>query len=251
MASDVNVHLDYPVATVLLNRPQKLNALSMELVADLEAATERVASDPAVRVVIVRGEGGSFCAGLDLDMFAAEGMPAGFYQSQERSFRLLETMDKISVAAIHGHCVGGGVQLAAACDLRVASSNARFSLPAVNEGLFPGMAPYRLPRLVGRGRALSLILSGETMSATEAYAIGLVDRCAGDEDFGAEVNRLISALLAAPRAAAIASKRLLARSYEAGFEEVLLESEELLQACLTSPEVKAAREQWLARATHR
>src|SRR5262245_16000695 len=100
------VVLEYqgPVAQIVLNRPAVLNAMNMEWVADLDAAVRAVAATPDVRVVLVRGAGRAFCAGLDLDMYAREGMPAGFYDLQERAFRGLELMDKITIAAAHGHC---------------------------------------------------------------------------------------------------------------------------------------------------
>src|SRR5215470_16966901 len=145
VADEVVVEVSGSRATIALNRPDKLNALNVALVTALEEAAERVAGNPDVEIVVVRGRGRAFCAGLDLDMYAAEGMSMEFYRRQEAGFRILETMGKTVVAAIHGWCLGGGVQLAAACDVRVASTDATLGLPAVDEGLFPGMAPYRLP----------------------------------------------------------------------------------------------------------
>jgi enoyl-CoA hydratase/carnithine racemase len=226
-------------ATVALDRPDKLNALSLQLVEELAEAAERVAAEPDVAVVLVRGRGRSFCAGLDLDMFAGEGMPRGFYAAQERGFRCLETMDKIVIAAIQGHCLGGGVQLAAACDIRVAGAGAVLGLPAIDEGLFPGMAPYRLPRLVGKGRAASLILTGRRLDAHEALQIGLVDHVVDDLDDG--LAELAEVYARAPRQAAAASKRLIARGFEASFEDALAESERLLEECLAASEVSRAR----------
>jgi enoyl-CoA hydratase len=238
-------------ASLHLNRPAKLNALDLALVTAFEDAARRVGADPAIDVVVVRGRGRSFCAGLDLDVFAAEGMSPDFYRRQEAGFRRLETMDKTVVAAIHGHCLGGGVQLAAACDVRVASSDASLGLPAVDEGLFPGMAPYRLPRLVGKGRAASLILTGRRLTAGEALAIGLVDHVVAADRFDEELEAVLDAYSRAPRAAAAASKRLMARSYEASFEEVLAESEALLEDCLRSADVQEARRAWARRGSTR
>jgi enoyl-CoA hydratase len=237
---DVAVEIQGRRASIELNRPAKLNALNLSLVAALEAAADRVAEARDVDVVVVRGRGRAFCAGLDLDMFAADGMPPEFYRRQERALRRLETMDKIVIAAIHGHCIGGGVQLAAACDIRVAAADAAFAIPAVEEGVFPGMAPYRLPRLVGKGRAASLILTGRRLGAEEAERIGLVDHV-GDFD------EVIDAYARAPREAAAASKRLIARSYEASFEDALAESEALLAGCLRSAGAQRARAAWVAR----
>jgi enoyl-CoA hydratase len=251
VAREVVVQIDGDRATIALNRPDKLNALDLALVASFEEVAAEVAADPDVAIVVVRGHGRSFCAGLDLDMFAAEGMSMDFYRHQERGFRLLETMDKTVIAAVHGHCLGGGVQLAAACDVRVASSNAVIGLPAVEEGLFPGMAPYRLPRLIGRGRAASLILTGRSVTAQEAERMGLIDHVADADDFDAQLARLVDEYARAPRAAAAASKRLMALSDDARFEEALRTSEELLESCLRAPEVARARAAWPQRATRR
>jgi enoyl-CoA hydratase len=248
---EVVVQIDGDRATIALNRPDKLNALDLALVASFAEAAGEVAADPGVAILVVRGHGRSFCAGLDLDMFAAEGMSMEFYRHQERGFRLLETMDKTVIAALHGHCLGGGVQLAAACDVRVASSDAVIGLPAVQEGLFPGMAPYRLPRLIGKGRAASLILTGRSITAAEAERIGLIDHVADADDFDAEVAGLVDEYARAPRAAASASKRLMALSYDAPFGEALDASEDLLRTCLSAPEVARARAAWPQRATRR
>jgi enoyl-CoA hydratase/carnithine racemase len=249
--TEVVVEVSGRCARIGLNRPQKLNALDLALVIALEDAAQRVAADPAVDVAVVHGRGRSFCAGLDLDVFAAEGMSLEFYRRQERGFRLLETMEKTVIAAIHGHCLGGGVQLAAACDVRVASTDAVIGLPAIDEGLFPGMAPYRLPRLIGKGRAASLILTGRRVAAEEAYSIGLVDHVLDANRFEEQFAALVDTYARAPRTAAAASKRLLARSYEAAFDDVLAESEVLLETCLASAEVKRAREAWTRRRTTR
>ena len=244
--NEVVVEIGEQRATLALNRPEKLNALNLALVSALEEAAQRVGADPDVGVVVVRGRGRSFCAGLDLDVFAAEGMSLEFYRRQEGGFRSLETMDKVVIAAIHGHCLGGAVQLAAACDVRVASSDAVIGLPAINEGLFPGMAPYRLPRLVGKGRAASLILSGRRIGAEEALSIGLVDHVVEAERFDEQLAAMVDEYARAPRAAAAASKRLIARSYDAPFQDVLAESERLLEDCLRSAEVARARQVWTA-----
>lgn len=231
-------------ATIGLNRPEKLNALDLELVTSLAQAAQRIAADPSIDIVLVYGRGRSFCAGLDLDMFAAEGMSEEFYRRQERGFRLLETMDKTVIAAIHGHCLGGGVQLAAACDIRIASSDLVIGLPAVNEGLFPGMATYRLPRLIGKGRAASLILTGRQIGADESHSIGLVDHVVDGAQFDEQLTDLVNSYASAPRQAAAASKQLIARSFEVPFDEALAESKELLKECLGSPEVARARAVW-------
>src|SRR5215210_7545939 len=160
-----------PVATITLNRPERLNAMNMAWIEAFDTAVNRLADSPEVAVVVIRGAGRAFCAGLDLDMFEAAGMPAGFFEGQERALHKLELLDVVSIAAIHGYCLGGGVQVALACDLRVCSSDAMLGLPAINEGLFPGLAPFRLPRIVGLGTAARLVLSGESVGAEEALRL--------------------------------------------------------------------------------
>jgi enoyl-CoA hydratase/carnithine racemase len=243
----VLVQLEGPLARITLNRPTVLNAMNLAWVQELEAAVDRVAAAPEARVVLIRGAGRAFCAGLDLDMMGREGMPAGFYESQERAFRAIELMDTVVVAALHGYCLGGGLQLAIACDIRVCSGDCRLGLPAVREGLFPGMAPFRLPRLIGLGPARRLILSGEMIGSEEALRLGLVDHLVPAERFEAGLAEILERYLAAPRAASIASKRLMRRAFDAPLDAVYAESLPLLEECQASPEVAAAAEAWRRR----
>jgi enoyl-CoA hydratase len=239
------------VAYLTLNRPEVLNAENLAWVEQLEQAVAAVAAEPELRVVVVRGAGRAFCAGMDLQMLGSVGMPPGFYDGQERAFRRLETMDKITIAAIHGYCLGGGLQLAIACDLRICSASARLGLPAVDEGLFPGMAVVRLPRLIGLGPARRLILSGEVLDGTAALELGLVDHVVDADDFATEVERLVAVYREAPRAAAIASKRLMDEAFSSPIESVYERSVPLLRECLVSPETEAAMEAWRARQAER
>jgi enoyl-CoA hydratase/carnithine racemase len=239
--------IDGPLARITLNRPAVLNALDLAWVTELDAAATTVAARGDVRVVLVRGAGRAFCAGLDLDMMGREGMPPGFYELQERAFSTLETMDTIVVAALHGYCLGGGLQLATACDIRICADDCRLGLPAVLEGLFPGMSPYRLPRLIGLGPARRLILSGEQIGADEALRLGLVDHLVPAADFDAGVAALAERYLQAPPAASAASKRLMASAFERPFEEAYAASLPLLADCLAAPEVAAAKAAWQRR----
>ena len=241
------LEIDGPLARITLNQPEVLNAENLAWVQGLVAAVSRVAAEPEVRVVLVRGAGRAFCAGMDLDMLGREGMPPGFYEGQERAFQGLETMDKITVAALHGHCLGGGLQLAIACDIRVCSSECQLGLPAILEGVFPGMATFRLPRLIGLGPARRLILSGELIGPEEALRLGLVDYLVPADRFEAGLREILEIYLKAPRSASIASKRLIGRAFDAPFETVYQESQPLLADCLASPEVAAAAEAWRRR----
>lgn len=249
--SAVLLEYDGPLARITLNRPEVLNAMNLAWVQGLDAAVSAVAAEPKVRVVLVRGAGSAFCSGLDLDMLVREGMSPGFYELQERAFHGLEVMDKITIAVLHGYGLGGGLQLAISCDIRVCSTECRLGLPAINEGLIPGMAPFRLPRLIGLGPARRLILSGELIEPDEALRLGLVDHLVPADNFEAGLAEVLERYLAAPPTASAASKRLMRQVYDPPFETVYAESWPLLAECLASPEVEAAKEAWRQRRAKR
>jgi enoyl-CoA hydratase len=167
------------IALITVNRPDKLNALSSGLIAELRDAFERVARESSVRAAILTGAGEkAFVAGADIQELAVlSAVEAREYALiGQQTFRFLETMPKPSVAAINGFALGGGLELAMACSVRFASENARMGQPEVKLGIIPGYgATQRLPRLVGRGRALEMMLSGEPVTAAEAQRTGLVN----------------------------------------------------------------------------
>jgi enoyl-CoA hydratase/carnithine racemase len=239
--------IDGPLARITLNRPSVLNAENLAWVEGLGEAVAAVAARPDVRVVLLRGAGGAFCAGMDRDMLSRHGMPAGFYEGQEQAFRALEQLDKITLAALHGYCLGGGLQLAVACDIRICSTDCRLGLPAGELGLFPGMAVYRLPRLIGLGPARRIILHGDLLEPDAALRLGLVDHLVPAERWEAGVEEIVAQYLAAPRAASVATKRLMAHAFGAPFEAVYEESRSLLAECLASPEAGAATAEWQQR----
>jgi enoyl-CoA hydratase len=170
---------DAGIALISINRPEKLNALSGAVVAELENAFADIARQSAIRALILTGSGEkAFVAGADINelsqLTAFEARQ--FALRGQRTFRMLETMVKPSVAAINGYALGGGLELAMACSVRFAAESAMMGQPEVKLGIIPGYGgTQRLPRLVGRGRALELLLSGETISAAEAHRIGLVN----------------------------------------------------------------------------
>jgi enoyl-CoA hydratase len=173
------------IAIVTVNRPDKLNALNADTVRQLDAALREAADDEGIRVVIITGAGGkAFVAGADIAELARMGPIDGVRISRagQDTFRMLERMPKPVIGAINGFALGGGLELALACHIRLASSKAKFGLPEVKLGIIPGYGgTIRLPRLVGRGRALELLLTGEMIDAAEAYRIGLVNRIAEPE----------------------------------------------------------------------
>ena len=178
--SQIRFELDQAgIALITIDRPAKLNALSGEVVGELDDVIGRVAADAAVRAVIVTGAGEkAFVAGADIAELASLA-PFELRRLSLRGqgiLRRLETCGKVSVAAINGFALGGGLEIAMACTVRFASESAKLGQPEVKLGIIPGYGgTQRLPRLVGRGRALELLLSGEPIPAAEAYRIGLVN----------------------------------------------------------------------------
>ena len=170
---------DAGIALLTVNRPEKLNALNSETVIELQDAVARAARETEVRALIVTGAGEkAFVAGADINQLAVlTPVEAQAYAERgQRVFRAIETLAKPTLAAINGYALGGGLELAMSCAVRVASENARLGQPEVKLGILPGYGgTQRLPRLVGRGRALEMLLSGDPITAEEAYRIGLVN----------------------------------------------------------------------------
>lgn len=170
---------DGAVAILTFNRPKVLNALNGATLADLQAALDALAADDSIRVVILTGAGEkSFVAGADINELAVLTPAQGKEHARfgQRVFDRIETLGKPVIAAINGFALGGGCELAMACTLRVAADTARLGQPEINLGIIPGYAgSQRLPRLVGKGRALEILLTGDMVSAARAYEIGLVN----------------------------------------------------------------------------
>lgn len=175
----VGVEVDGPVAFLEMNRPPA-NAYNLDFLKDLDAAIEEVRHLDEAKVVIVRGNAKFFSAGADINSFlgAAPEAITTFALVGHQALDKLERLPKIVIAAIEGHAMGGGLEIAMACDLRfMARGNARLGLVEVKIGAVPNMGgTQRLPRLIGKGRALHMMITGETVTADEAVAIGLVDR---------------------------------------------------------------------------
>jgi enoyl-CoA hydratase len=175
------------VATITLNRPKVLNAMNKVMFHEMDEAFAALAGDAAVRVVLLRGAGGkAFAAGTDIAELAEADAASGelIAERAQRVFRRIETLGKPVIACIDGYALGGGCELALACTLRVASETARLGQPEIKLGLIPGYGgTQRLPRLVGQGAALKMLLTGAMVDAAEALRIGLVDEVvAGDQE---------------------------------------------------------------------
>jgi enoyl-CoA hydratase/carnithine racemase len=203
-----------PVRHVVLNRPEKRNALNDELILGLDAAFRAAASDDAVRCVVVRGEGPMFSSGMDhssLGMLAAEpGRLREFRNAPLAAWNLLEEMTKPTIAQIHGACLGGAMELVLACDLRVMAADAVIGLVETRVGLVPDVGgSSRLPAVVGLGRAKEMIMCSKVVSGVEAERIGLVNRVAAAAELDAATEALIAELLACAPLAVGLAKRIL------------------------------------------
>jgi enoyl-CoA hydratase/carnithine racemase len=208
-----------------LRRPEALNALSTEMCVALAGALGRVDQDPGARVLILTGEGRAFCAGADLK--EREGAsPDAIWAHNRRIFgipRLIEHLQVPALAAINGFALGGGCELALACDMRWAATHAEFGCPEVTRGIIPAAGgTQRLPRLVGTSRAMALILGGRRIGAQEANRIGLVDAVVEPDDLlriVEETARMIAGNAPlAVRAAKLAMRYGMEHPLEAGLD---------------------------------
>jgi enoyl-CoA hydratase len=171
-----------PVSTVTLNRPDRRNALSTPLLAELVAALDALDADEGVRAILVRGEGPSFAAGADIDELA-EATGIGYMSGRRAAlWSAIQRRETPTVAAVQGYALGGGCELALACDVIVAAESARFGLPETGLGIIPGAGgTQRLVRAVGKAKAMDVILAGRRLTGAEAEAAGLAARCVPDD----------------------------------------------------------------------
>jgi enoyl-CoA hydratase len=187
------------IARITVNRPDKLNALNGTVIAELGDAVAHVEGDSGVRGVILTGAGPkAFVAGADIGELAEQGPTEGKARALagQQVFRRLERCGKPVIAAVNGFALGGGCELAMACHLRVASETAKFGQPEVKLGIGPGYGgTVRLPRLVGKGRALELLLTGQMIDAQEAWRIGLVNRVVPADRLMDEAEQLLRTIL--------------------------------------------------------
>lgn len=194
--SELEYSVDDAVATILLNRPDRKNAFTLNMVDDWAAALQRAGADDSVRVVVLTGAGDAFCSGVDLDDFKGE--KRGPLQEKElltgrvhRVARAMASLSKPVIAAVNGVAVGAGMDMSLMCDIRIASRSAKFSEGYIRVGLVPGDGGcYYLPRIVGAATALRLLWTGEFVDADRALAMGLVSDVVGDEDLMREVYSL-------------------------------------------------------------
>ena len=183
--------LDGGIARIGLNRPAARNAINQQVVDEMLALLAALAARPEVAVLILTGEGKLFASGADIAELRGRRSGEALRAINARMFQAVEDFPRPTIAAIHGYALGGGLELALACDLRVAARSAKLGLPEVGLGIFPAAGgTWRLPRLIGLGRAKELVFTGRILDASEALALGLVERVCEDEALEASARGL-------------------------------------------------------------
>lgn len=226
---ETTVELLEPIAVVRFNRPHALNATTPRMHAELVRIFTAIGTDPDIRVAILTGTGDkSFSVGSDIKRFTtldsiAAGMaePQGLEQNRYLEIEAIEALGKPVIAAVNGHCLGGGMEIAMACDFMIASDRATFGLPEPKLGLFSANGTQRLARLIGRNRALELALTAAIISATEAERIGLVNRVLPHAELMAEAERVAWTMAALAPVALRMTKESIIRGLEMHLQDAL------------------------------
>ena len=245
------VHQTEAITTIRLNRPEKLNAVDREMLGMLDVEVNRLHQDESVRVVVLAGSGErAFCVGADLNHIATFGPPdiRKWVNDGNRVLSRLANLPVPVIASIDGYAVGGGLEFALACDLRVASKDASFGLPEITHGWFPGWGgTHRLLNVIGESKAKEMVLLGERIDAQTAQDLGLVNRVVPRENLKDEVKQIAESLARKSPVAVRAAKAALTRNpmpedgYEISYEALALST------CFTTPEVQKGLEAFLSR----
>jgi enoyl-CoA hydratase/carnithine racemase len=244
MTSPVTYEAARGVATIALDRPAVLNALDTDLAVTLAECAARAAADDSVFVAIVRGNGRAFCSGMDRTALAGGTIGEPFYRAWIRALNTLEDMPKVSVAVLHGYSIGGGLQLALACDLRIATEDAVLGLGATRHGIIPDGAVLRLARVVGLGRAKELALLNDDVSPAEARAMGLVNWVCPAAEVDATVERVVAKVRGAAPTATAHTKRLLHESFHRDPRAMIEEVVRAQNGCMATWETAEANLAW-------
>jgi 2-(1,2-epoxy-1,2-dihydrophenyl)acetyl-CoA isomerase len=258
MYENINVEFDSGIATITLNRPEKLNALAGHMRRDLAEALEHAGSDPEVRVVIITGTGRAFCTGADVRRMG-ELMESGDVEEFKRLLgagrRVLTAMRQMLkpvVASVNGPAYGAGFNLALACDIRLAAESATFSQSFVKVGLHPDWGgSYFLPRAVPSNIACEMFFLGDSIDARRALELGLVNRVVADAELAAETRKLAVRLRDAPHTSIAAAKRAVYMSEHESLERMLQYETEAQLQCFQSREARERVRAFLERRTPR
>jgi len=242
--SSVRYEVKSGVATLALNRPAVLNALDHDMVARFADCVEAAEKDPDVWVVVVRGAGRAFCSGMDRNALSAGHIGDAFYRHWIRALNCLEDMDKLVVGVLHGYSIGGGLQLAVACDLRLATDDAVLGLGATRHGLVPDGSILRLARIIGMGRAKELTLLNDYITAEAALAMGLVNWVVPLAHLDRKLEEIVEKAFHSSRTATGHAKHLLQASFHTDPRDMIEEIVRAQAACRTSWEIEAANRAW-------
>ena len=244
--SKVRYEVDAGVALVTIDRPEVLNAMDREVFFGLREAAERAGADPEVRALVLSGEGRAFSSGLDTSLFASGidggGSPLSLdIGALQSCFTAYEEVRVPTIAAIRGVALGGGIQLACACDLRVASDDAELAVYEIRWGIIPDLGgTQRLPRLIGLGRAKELVLTGRRIGGVEAHAWGLVNRIVPADRVLEEAIAWARELAAGPPLALSAAKRLATSAFDVGLPDGLQREAMVNRRLLASDDFREA-----------
>jgi 2-(1,2-epoxy-1,2-dihydrophenyl)acetyl-CoA isomerase len=244
----IRVDAEGPLSTLTMNRPERLNGITNQMLEETHEALQRLAADPAVRVLVLTGAGRGFCPGADLKHFSGGEPDVEISTDRFRVPVLLHEMPAVTVAAINGACAGAGLGWAAACDFRFAARSANFTTAFLNVAVAGDMGlPWSLPRLIGSARARELSFFPDKFSADEALRIGLVTDVFDDDRFRAEVAGRVDRLVAAPPVALRALKAHYVAAERMGFDDFVDLETARHRVIANSPETAAAFRAFVAR----
>jgi enoyl-CoA hydratase len=229
------------ICTVKINNPEAMNALNSTILSELDAAFTEIAANDGVSVVVITGEGRAFVAGADISqmstMNATEGKAFGVQGSAV--FRKIENLDKPVIAAINGFALGGGCELAMACDIRIASNKAKIGQPETGLGITPGFSgTQRLPRIVGLGKAKEIIYTAKPITADEAYRIGLVNKVVEPEALMSEAYAMAAQIAKNAPIALKYSKEAINKGMQTDIDSAIALENDLFALCFSTEDQK-------------
>jgi enoyl-CoA hydratase len=236
------------VALVTLDRPQALNALNAALIASLGRALADVDADPDLSCTVITGSERAFAAGADIKEMAGLSFIEAWRSDFTAALERVAAARKPVIAAVAGHCLGGGAELAMQCDIIIAADNARFAQPEITLGIMPGMGgTQRLPRAVGKAKAMDMILTGRTIDAAEAERAGLVSRVVPAADLLAEAIAVAGVIAGYSLPAVMMAKEAVNRAFETPLAEGLRFERRVFQAMFATADQKEGMAAFIAR----
>ena len=236
------------IGIIKINRPEYLNVLNIETLGEIRDAVTSLNSDDDIKVLIFTGEGKAFIAGADIKQMKDmnEDEAREFCSLGQKIFDIIENLDKPVIAAVNGFALGGGCELAMACDIRIVSENAKFGQPEVNLGVIPGFGgTQRLPRLVGKGIAKELIYTGDLIDSQTAFRIGLANKVVSPESLIDEAINMAQKIASKGPAAILIAKSVINRGLETELAKGLTIERNGFVQCISSGEAKEGMEAFL------